>query len=245
MTRLIIILLTATTLTGCFSTKFVSSTSPKRVLHNIPKKSKLIIYMDDLTTISGKINGINDSYVYVERILRELDSIPLERIIGVETRGIEAFLTPSRIIKYLDLETKIVVRTWNSQEYKGILVNKNKNHLMIKSYILGDEIYTIPLAAINSITARFSQAHIIKSKSPIPSLLHRLKSFDRIRVRFFDGGIMGGRIMGGKVRSMSQNQIKFSNGNIVNIDTIATIKHLEWEIDKATALMIIAMGLAF
>ena len=245
MTRLIIILLAATTLTGCFSTKFVSSTSPVRVLHKIPRKSKLIIYRDDLTTISGKINGINDSNVFVKRIFRKLDSIPLDRIIGVETNGIEAFLTPSQIINYLDFKTKIIVRTWNAQEYKGILVDKNKNHLMIESYILGKKMHTIPLETVNSITARFNRSHIIQSKSPIPSLLHRLKSFDRVKVRFFDGWIMGGRIMYGKVRSMSHNQIRFSNGNIINIDSIATIEQRELQVDISATLMLIVLGLAF
>ena len=240
MTRLIIILLAVTTLTSCFSTKFVSSTSPKWVLAKIPKKSKLIIYKDDLTTISGKSKGINDSYAYIKRIFRELDSIPLKRIIGVETMGIKAFLTPNQIINYLNIESKIVIRTWNSQEYKGKLIDKNESDILIESNLLGKEVYTIPLASINSITARFNQAHIIQSKSPIPSLLHRLRSFDRIRVRSFDGWIMSG-----KVRSMSHNQIKFRNGSIIYINDIATIEQREPEVDKATVLMIIALGLAF
>ncbi len=240
MTRLIIILLAATTLTGCFSTKFVSSTSPVRVLHKIPTKSKLIIYRDDLTTISGKINGINDSNVFVKRIFRRLDSIPLDRIIGVETNGIEAFLTPSQIINYLDFKTKIIVRTWNAQEYKGILIDKNENDILIDRKIWGEELLIIPMASINSITTRFNQAHIIQSKSLIPSLLHRLKSFDRIRVRDFKG-----LSMGGKVRSMSHNQIKFRDGIIINIDEIATIEQRELEVDKSATLMLIALGLAF
>lgn len=240
MTRLIIILAAATTLTGCFSTKFVSSTSPIRVLQKIPEKSKLIIFRDDFTTIAGKFKGLNESNAYLKRIFRQLDSIPLKRIIGVKAMHIEAFLTPNQIVNHLNIKTKLVVRTWDSQEYKGILVDKNKNHLMIESYIIGKEIYTIPLATINSITARFNQTHVIQSKSPIPSLLHRLKSFDRIRVRFFDGWIMGGKVM-----SMHQNQIRLSNGNIINIDTIATIEQRELQVDISATLMLIALGLAF
>ena len=196
--------------------------------------------MDDLTTIPGKIQYINDSHVYVKRIFREMESIPLKRIIGVETMGIEAFITPSQMINYIKADTKIVVRTWNSKEYKGTLIEKNESDILIDRNIYGIGLYTIPLASINSITAKFNQAHIIQSKSPIPSLLHRLKSFDRIRVRTFDGWVLGG-----KVKSMSNNQIKFSNGNIIDIGLIANIDQIELEIDKSTALMIVAMGLAF
>jgi len=240
MTRLLIILLAATTLTSCFSTKFVSSTSPKRVLQKIPKKSKLIIYRDDLTTISGKIKSINESYVYLKRIFSKLDSIPLKRIIGVKTMRIEAFLTPNQIVNYLNIETKLVVRTWNSQEYKGILIDKNESDLLIDRKISGEELYSIPLASINSITAKFNQAQIIHSKSLIPSLLHRLKSVDRIRIRDFNG-----LSMGGKVRSMSHNQIKFRDGSIINIDEIATIEQRELQVDKSATLMLIVLGLAF
>ena len=240
MKKLIIILLAATTLSSCFSTKFVSSTSPKRVLQKIPEKSKLIIYKDDLTTTPGKFKGINDSYAYLKRIFRELDSIPLKRIIGVKTMGIEAFLTPNKIINYLNDKTKIVVRTWNSQEYKGMFIGKNESDILIDRKISGEESFTIPLASINSITARFNQKHVIQSKSLIPSLLHRLKSVDRIRVRDFNG-----LLMGGIVRSMSNNQIKFRDGTIINIDEIATIEQRELEVDKSATLMIIALGLAF
>jgi len=240
MTRLIIILLVATTLTSCFSTKFVSSTSPIRVLQKIPEKSKLIIYMDNSTTIPGKLKGINDSYVFVKRIFKELESIPLKRIIGVKTIGIEAFLAPNQIINYLNSETKIVVRTWDSQEYKGILIDKNENDILIDRKISGEELLIIPMASINSITARFNQAQIIQSKSQITSLLHRLKSVDRIRVREFNGlSIVG------KVKSMSHNQIKFRDGSIINIDEIATIEQRELEVDKSATLILIALGLAF
>jgi len=240
MTRFIIIILAATTLSSCFSTKFVSSTSPIRVLQKIPEKSKVIIYKDNLTTIPGKLKGINDSYVFVKRIFRELESIPLKKIIGVKTMGIEAFLTPNKIINYLNDKTKIVVRTWNSQEYKGRLIDKNEIDIVIDRKISGEESFTIPLASINSITARFDQEHIIQSKSLIPSLLHRLKSVDRIRVRDFNG-----LLMGGIVRSMSHNQIKFRDGTIINIDEIATIEQRELEVDKSATLVIIALGLAF